>query len=74
MFNTPSILTRGHNIQIATKFAEQWQRQRFGHDICDLILGGDWSYFKLTPRNLFPYKVIVNFNMLHTSMEYWISE
>ena len=84
--NETACFNRGQFLAFPIIFNTHWQSHRGNHvdigldlgkglceDICELVLGGDVSDFKFACVDVFSNKMEIYLDVLHSSMEYWIS-
>jgi hypothetical protein len=67
--NTPSPQPRLGQVEIASKFEELMLRKIFGEAISNLVMSRDEPNIMTSFHDLIPNEMIINFNMLHASME-----
>ena len=73
IFNTLRQSHHGNHVEIGLKLDEPELGKRLREDICELVLGGDVSDFKFAFVDVFSNKMEIYLDVLHLSMEYWIS-
>ena len=73
IFNTLRQSHRGNHVEIGLELDEPELEKGLREDICELVLGGDVINFNFADVDVFSNKIEIYFDVLHSSMEYWIS-
>ena len=73
IFNTLRQSHRGNHVEISFELDKPELGKGLREDICELVLGGDVSDFKFACVDVFWNKMEIYLDVLHSSMEYWIS-
>ena len=73
IFNTLRQSHCGNHVEIGFELDKPEFGKGLREDICELVLGGDVSDFKFACVDVFSNKMEIYLDVLHLSMEYWIS-
>ena len=73
IFNTLWQSHRGNHVEIGLELDKPKLGKGLHEDICELVLGGDISDFKFAGVDVLSNEMEIYFNVLHSSIKYWIS-